>query len=122
VFLGGVRGVSYGEMVEVAGADGDLRLGRVLVTSDALVAVEVYQGTTGIAPSQTHVRFLGRPLEVPVSPEMLGRALDSFARPLDGGPPPLADDWRDVQGGAINPTVRAYRKIFCKPAFPRSTA
>lgn len=112
VFLSGARGVSYGEMVEVRGADGKLRLGRVLVASEEVVAVEVYQGTEGISATQTRVRFLGHPLEVPVSREMLGRTFDSFARPLDGDPPPLADEWRDIGGGVINPTVRAYPRDF----------
>ena len=112
VFLSGARSVSYGEMVEVTAADGKVRLGRVLVASEEVVAVEVYQGTSGISPTLTSVRFLNHPLEAPVSREMLGRAFDSFARPLDGGPPPLADEWRDINGGVINPTVRVYPRDF----------
>jgi V/A-type H+-transporting ATPase subunit B len=112
VFLTGTRGVAFGEMVEIGAADGETRLGRVLVSSTELVVVEVYQGTAGISPALTRVRFVGRPLQVPVSREMLGRAFDSFARPLDGGPQPLAQEWRDVQGGAMNPAVRAYPQDF----------
>ncbi|HYB89552.1 MAG TPA: V-type ATP synthase subunit B [Candidatus Binataceae bacterium] len=112
VFLAGVRGVGFGEMVEITGADGRERLGRVLVASEQVVAVEVYEGTGGLSAARTRARFLGRPLEVPVSHEMLGRALDSFARPLDGGPPPLAQEWRGADGAAINPAVRAYPQEF----------
>jgi flagellum-specific ATP synthase len=37
----------------------------------------------GVAPG-AHVTLLGRPLEVPVGPGLLGRVLDGLGRPLDG--------------------------------------
>lgn len=112
VFFGGLRDVGYGEMVEVMAADGEMRWGRVLVTSDEVVTVELYQGTAGISLDQTRARFLGHPLTVPVSIEMLGRVFDSFAHPLDGAPPPLSTERRDISGGAMNPAVRAYPQEF----------
>ena len=112
VFLEGSRRVAYGEMVEVLGEDGRSRTGRVLIASTETVAIEVYEGTEGLAPSSTRVRCLGRALEVPVAVEMLGRTFDSFARPLDGAPEPLASDWRNVNGAPINPAVRTYPQDF----------
>ena len=112
LFLSEVRGVAYGEMVEIVDTDHRARLGRVLATGDGAVAIEVYEGTAGLSLADTRVRFLDHPLEVPVSREMLGRAFDSFARPLDGGPAALARDWRDINGGQINPAVRSYPRDF----------
>jgi V/A-type H+/Na+-transporting ATPase subunit B len=112
LFLREVRGIAYGEMVEIVGADNRERLGRVLTAGDDAVAVEVYEGTAGLSLADTRVRFLDHPLEVPVSREMLGRAFDSFARPLDGASPPLAREWRDINGGQINPAVRSYPQDF----------
>jgi V/A-type H+-transporting ATPase subunit B len=112
VFLEGARGVAYGEMVEVLGEDGRSRTGRVLIASKETVAIEVYEGTEGLSPSGTRVRCLKRALEVPVAAEMLGRTFDSFARPLDGAPYPLASDWRNVNGAPINPVVRSYPQDF----------
>ena len=40
----------------------------------------------GIAPMQPVVA-LERPFSVPVGPELLGRVIDGFGRPIDGGPP-----------------------------------
>ncbi len=111
VFLEGGAGVSYGEMVEVI-ADGRVRPGRVLIAGRETVAIEVYEGTEGLSPSETRVRFLAHGLEVPVAEEMLGRTFDSFGRALDGGPEPLAREWRDVNGAAINPAMRAYPRDF----------
>ncbi len=112
VFLEGARGISYGEMVEVIGGDGRVRPGRVLIASRETVALEVYQGTEGLSPAETRVRFLAHGLEVPVAEEMLGRTFDSFGHALDGGPEPLAREWRDVNGAAINPAMRAYPRDF----------
>lgn len=112
VFLEGTRGIAYGEMVEVLGEDQKSRTGRVLVASQQTVAIEVYEGTEGLSPTGTRVRCFNRALEVPVAAEMLGRTFDSFARPLDGGPNPLARDWRNVNGAAINPAVRSYPQDF----------
>ena len=112
IFLQGTSGIAYGEMVEVLGEDGRTRNGRVLVASKETVAIEVYESTEGLAPATTRVRCLGRALEIPVAAEMLGRTLDTFARPLDGQPEPLADDWRSVNGAPINPAVRSYPQEF----------
>jgi len=112
VFLEGGRGVSYGEMVEVIGTDSRVRTGRVLVASRETVAIEVYEGTEGLSPSDTRVRFLAHGVEVPVAEEMLGRTFDSFGRALDGGPEPLAREWRNANGAAINPAVREYPRDF----------
>jgi V/A-type H+/Na+-transporting ATPase subunit B len=112
VFLEGTRGIAYGEMVEVLGEDQRSRTGRVLVASQQTVAIEVYEGTEGLSPTGTRVRCFNRALEVPVAAEMLGRTFDSFARPLDGGPNPLARDWCNVNGAAINPAVRSYPQDF----------
>lgn len=112
VFLQGTKGIAYGEMVEVLGEDGRSRTGRVLIASRETVAIEVYEGTEGLSPSGTRVRCLGRAFEVPVAVEMLGRTFDSFARPLDGAPYPLASDWRNVTGAPINPAVRSYPQDF----------
>ena len=112
IFLQGTSGIAYGEMVEVLGEDGRTRNGRVLVASKETVAIEVYESTEGLSPATTRVRCLGRALEIPVAAEMLGRTLDTFARPLDGQPEPLADDWRSVNGAPINPAVRSYPQEF----------
>lgn len=108
----GTSGVGYDEMVEVKGLAGETRLGRVLSVSETAAVVEVFQGTTGLTTRGTRVRFLGSPLRVPVSIEVLGRVFDALGRPRDGGPEPLADEWRDINGAPINPTARAYPRDF----------
>ncbi|MBM4273509.1 MAG: V-type ATP synthase subunit B [Deltaproteobacteria bacterium] len=108
----GVRGVGYDESVEVAAPDGSVQLGRVLAVGLDEAVVELFGNTVGLSLSGTRVRFTGRPLTIPVTTDLLGRVLDGLGRPLDGGPPPVGEDQRDVNGQPINPTARTYPQEF----------
>ncbi len=110
--VSGALGVAFDEMVEVQGPGGERRVGRVLSVSGDVAVVEVFEGTTGLTIPGTRVRFLGQPLTVPVSLEMLGRVFDGLGNPIDGGPPPLAPERRDINGAPINPSARAYPREF----------
>jgi V/A-type H+-transporting ATPase subunit B len=108
IFVTGVQGVGFDEFAEVVSPAGELRHGRVLEVREGLAVLEVLEGTADLSVDQTRVRFLGRPLQIPVAREMLGRAFDALGRPLDGGPAALAEELRDVNGQPINPVRRDY--------------
>jgi len=108
VVVEGMTGVGYDELAEIVDSKGRLRRGRVLEISERVAVVEVFSGTTGLTIKNTRVRFLGRPLRIPVSTELLGRVFDGLGQPIDGGPQPLAEHWADVNGQPINPTARVY--------------
>ncbi len=107
-----VSGVAFDELVEVELPSGEKRSGRVLEVGMGYAVVQVFEGTTGISTRGTKVRFLGKTMEAPVSEAMLGRIFDGLGRPLDGGPPVLAEERRDVNGFPINPASRAYPEDF----------
>jgi V/A-type H+-transporting ATPase subunit B len=111
VFVEGTRGVSYGEAVEIE-CRGALLHGRVLEIGRDLAVVEVFEGTANLSLDDARLRFLGHPLETPVGVEMLGRTFNGRGDPIDGGPPPFADDRRDVNGVPINPVARDYPREF----------
>jgi len=108
----GVGDAAYDEIVEVELPTGERRRGRVLETARGYAVVQVFEGTTGITPSGTKVRFLARTLEVKVSDEMLGRVFNGLGEPIDGGPPIISGEWRDVNGDPLNPAARAYPEDF----------
>lgn len=112
VIVENVRDVGYDELVEVKTQTGEIRLGKVIEVSQKAVTVQVFEGTTGLSPLETRTRFLGRPLEVPVSTEMLGRIMNSFGEPIDGHPRFFTEDKRDVNGYPLNPTAREYPREF----------
>ncbi|HSJ97939.1 MAG TPA: V-type ATP synthase subunit B, partial [Myxococcota bacterium] len=85
---------------------------RVLEVGRDDAVVEVFEGTTSLSLGATRLRFLGRPLEAPVGAEMLGRSFDGRGDPIDGGPPPLGAERRNVNGSPINPVARDYPREF----------
>jgi V/A-type H+-transporting ATPase subunit B len=102
----------YGELVSVYARDGARRTGRVVDSSDSLVAIQLFAANTGIGLDDTRVEYLGRPLELRVGPGLLGRVFDGLGRPSDGYPEILSSDLRDVNGSPINPSARVYPKDF----------
>ena len=107
-----VHTVGFNELVSVKAQTGETRLGRVIEVNQKAVTIQVFEGTTGLSTSQTRTRFLGRPLEVPVSTEMLGRVMNSFGEPIDGHPHYFTEERRDVNGFPLNPIAREYPRDF----------
>ena len=112
VFVEAVRDVGYGEVAEIRDAEGTARLGTVLEVSGERAVVQVLEGTSGLASRTTRVRFLGTPVTLAVSRDMLGRVFDGLGRPIDGGPAPLTGEHRDINGQPINPFSREYPRDF----------
>jgi V/A-type H+-transporting ATPase subunit B len=107
-----VTGVTYGELVELAFPDGTRSLGNVLEVDGDIALVQAFEGTRGSNPLETTVRFLGRPLEIGVSRDMLGRVFDGLGRPRDQGPEIIPDVRRPVYGQPINPVARDFPDDF----------
>jgi V/A-type H+-transporting ATPase subunit B len=107
-----VRDVGFDEVVEIRDAAGLTRVGRVLDISQTEAVVQVLEGTSGLDVRHIRLRFLGESFRLPVSKTMLGRVFDGLGRPLDGGPPVLSAERRDVNGLAINPHARRYPREF----------
>lgn len=105
-------GVGYDDVVEIIDSQGHLRRGRVLEVGEHTVVVEVFAGTTGLSIDGTRIHFLGKPFQIPVAEEMLGRIFSGLGLPIDGGPMPLADHYADINGQPINPTARVYPKNY----------
>ena len=108
----GVEGVKYDELVEIELQTGEKRRGKVLEVNGSKAMVQIFEGSTGINLKGTKVKFLGRPLEIGVSEDMLGRVFDGMGRPNDNGPEIIPEERRDINGEAINPMARDYPSEF----------
>jgi V/A-type H+-transporting ATPase subunit B len=97
--------VGYKEMVNIRLSDGTTRRGQVLDSSEEVVVVQVFEGTSGI-DRDASVRFLGETMKMPVSRDMLGRILSGSGQPLDGGAPIVPEKELEINGAAINPWAR----------------
>ena len=103
--------VGYDEMVEIETPQGETKRGQILESEDGLVAIQVFEGTSGIDQNAS-VRFLGETLKMDLTEDLLGRVLDGSGQPIDGGPDVVADEKRDIVGEAINPVSREYPEEF----------
>ncbi|MDO5310708.1 MAG: V-type ATP synthase subunit B [Clostridia bacterium] len=104
--------VSYNELGEIELANGERRRCRVLEINGSDVLVQLFDSSTGINLADSKVRFLGRQMELPVSPDMLGRVFDGLGRPIDDGPEIIPDMRMDVNGKPMNPAARIYPEEF----------
>ncbi len=104
--------VGYQELVECVDKEGKIRTGLVLDTSDEVVVVQIFEGTSGLTLPDTRMRFMGEPLSLGVSEGMLGRVFNGLGKPIDGGAAPPAEETLNVNGNPINPTAREYPQDF----------
>jgi V/A-type H+-transporting ATPase subunit B len=103
--------IGYDEIVEIETADGETRRGQVLETEEGLVAIQVFEGTSGIDRNAS-IRFVGETMKMPVTEDLLGRVLSGSGEPIDGGPEIVPEERRDIVGAAINPYAREYPEEF----------
>ena len=107
-----VENVTYDELAEVELPDGSIRRGQVLEVNGDTAVVQLFESAAGINLAQSKVRFLGHPLQLGVSGDMLGRVFNGMGVPIDGGPAILAEEYRDINGLPMNPAARDYPNEF----------
>ncbi len=112
IVLDDVEDASFEEVVDIRMDDGTMRQGRIVQMEGKRVVIQVFEGTRGISLQNTRTRLLGHPMEMPLSPEILGRVFDGAGRPIDG----LGDIFplkrANINGTAINPVSRIYPKNY----------
>ena len=112
VVLDDVDNASNEEMVELHLDDGSVRAGRIVKIDGKRVVIQVFEGTRGVSMVNTRTRLSGHPMELPLSPEILGRVFDGLGRPIDGMGEVYPTCRRDVNGEPINPVSRVYPRDY----------
>ncbi len=107
-----VEGVSYDELAEIELPSGEKRRGKVLEINGDTAVVQLFESAQGINLAESKVRFLGHPLQLGVSEDMLGRVFNGMGEPIDGGPAILPEKYEDINGLPMNPAARAYPAEF----------
>ena len=107
-----VEGVTYDELAELELPNGEVRHCKVLECSGDTAVVQLFENSAGINLKDSKIRFLGHPLELAVSEDMLGRVFDGMGHPKDGGPEVLAAEMKDINGLPMNPAARDYPNEF----------
>lgn len=112
MMISGVEGVTYDELGEIELESGEKRRCRVLEIDGSNALVQLFESSTGINLANSKVRFLGKGIELGVSPDMLGRVFDGLGRPVDGGSPIIPEKRIDINGVPMNPYARNYPEEF----------
>ncbi|HIU32308.1 MAG TPA: V-type ATP synthase subunit B [Candidatus Caccousia avistercoris] len=112
IVLDDVENASFEEVVDIRLEDGTMRQGRIVQMEGSRVVIQVFEGTRGISLDNTRTRLKGHPMELALSPEILGRVFDGAGRPIDG----LGDIYpvtrANINGTPINPVSRVYPKNY----------
>eukprot|EP01010_Urceolus_cornutus_P002211 NODE_281_length_1852_cov_1373.740433_g228_i0.p1 GENE.NODE_281_length_1852_cov_1373.740433_g228_i0~~NODE_281_length_1852_cov_1373.740433_g228_i0.p1 ORF type:complete len:487 (-),score=121.99 NODE_281_length_1852_cov_1373.740433_g228_i0:314-1774(-) len=108
VILDGVKNPQFSEIVQLQLGDGTIRAGQVLEVNGSKAIVQVFEGTSGIDAKNTTIQFTGNVLELGVSEDMLGRTFNGSGKPIDNGPPVMAEEYVEISGIPINPQARVY--------------
>lgn len=112
IALEGVKGAAFDEIATIQLDDGSERTGRVVQMDGDRVILQVFEGTKGISLKNTRTVFSGRPLEIPLATEMLGRVFTGAGKPADGLGPVFPEKYADVSGQALNPVAREYPRNY----------
>ena len=102
--LGDDPAVCLGDLALVDDA-GRSSLAQVIQLEADLVALQVFAGTKGLS-TRAKVRFLGLPMRVTYSANILGRVFRGAGQPMDGGPDLSQDPRVTIAGPSVNPMRR----------------
>lgn len=112
VALENVSGIGYDEIAKIKLSDGSQRLARVVEISEDKAVLQVFEGTNGLSLTNNETRFEGRPMELALSTEMLGRVFNGAGAPIDGLGEIFAEKRGDINGKPMNPVYRTYPRDY----------
>ena len=114
VALEGVKDAAFDEIVEFSINDGEeKRLGRIIEIYEDKAIIQVFEGSEGMSLTNTHTKLTGHPMEIALSPDILGRTFNGIGRPIDGLSP-INGEKRDVNGKPLNPVSREYPRNYIR--------
>lgn len=105
------EGVKYGDLALV----GDSYATVIKLDKD-LVSLQVFAGAQGVGTSD-EVRFLGKPMMVSFSDNLLGRIFDGAGVPRDNGPA-LTENMIPIGGPSFNPSKRILPNKMIRTGIP----
>lgn len=115
IALEGVRGAAYDEIVELIMNHGDeKRLGRIIEVYEDRAVIQVFEGSENMSLRNTHTKLTGHPMEINLSPDILGRTFNGVGEPIDGLGPVISGEKRDVNGKPLNPVKRKYPRNYIR--------
>ncbi len=97
-------------------SDNGTSLAQVIRLDGERVSLQVFAGSRGIS-TDSRVRFLGHPMRVSASNDLLGRVFNGSGEPRDAGPP-LSDNPIEIGGPSVNPSKRILPRNMIRTGLP----
>jgi V/A-type H+/Na+-transporting ATPase subunit B len=99
------EGVSYKELAVITNHDGHTSLAQIIRIEGSKVSLQVFSGAKGLS-NFAKVRFLGHPMTVKYTDELLGRIFSGSGVPIDGKPEIEEAKEVAIGGPSVNPIKR----------------
>lgn len=112
IVLEHVEDASFGEILQIRTKNGKDRMGKVIKINEDMVVAQVFEGTQGLSTHNAAVKFTGKPFELNVSSEMLGRVFSGVGKPMDEGGEIYSEKQYNINGRPINPVARRYPRDY----------
>ncbi|MFW5996879.1 MAG: V-type ATP synthase subunit B [Lentisphaeria bacterium] len=107
--------IAYNTLAEVRTGD-EVSLAQVIRMDGSQVSLQVFAGSRGIS-TESEVRFLGKPMQVSSSENILGRIFTGSGLPKDRGPE-IKEDLIDIGGPSVNPAKRIIPRNMIRTGLP----
>ena len=112
IALEGVQDAFYDEIVEFVVNGEERKLGRIVEVYEDKAVIQVFEGSENMSLKNTHTKLTGHPMEIALSPDMLGRTFNGIGQPIDDLGPLVSNLKRDVNGLPLNPIRREYPRNY----------
>ena len=114
VILEGVKDAFFDEIVEIDVDGKDKKIGRIVELDEDKAVIQVFENTENMSLDNSRTRLTGKPMEIGLSGDLLGRVFDGIGRPIDGLGEIIPDEVRDVNGKPLNPYERKYPRNYIR--------
>jgi len=108
-------GIKYDDLAQVNTAYGP-SLAQVIRLTGEEVHLQVFAGGRGISTGD-EVRFLGHPMKISSTPDLLGRIFSGSGQPRDNGPE-LTENQIEIGGPSVNPSRRIIPRNMIRTGIP----
>ncbi len=109
------EGVKNEDLAVVSSRDGD-SLASVIKLDGDNVSLQVFSGGRGVSTGDK-IRFLGHPMQVSFSEDLLGRIFTGSGKPRDKGPE-LSENMIPIGGPSVNPAKRILASRMIRTGIP----
>jgi V/A-type H+-transporting ATPase subunit B len=115
VIMVSAEDIRYNDLAEVTMEHGK-SLAQVIRIDGDKVYLQVFAGSSGVSTND-QVRFLGHPMQVSFSDNLLGRIFSGAGAPMDRGPA-LTENLIEIGGPAVNPAKRIIPRNMIRTGLP----